>query len=90
MKKIEVTVPPFKVEEMRDALVAAGAEGMSITEVKVLDEHVRTASYRGTTFEIPFSARCKVELVVRDDQVGRCLEAVRAHAGAQAGRRSSC
>ena len=77
MKKIEATVPPFMLDAVRDALVGEGADGMSVTEVKVLDPHVHIHSYRGTSYEIPFSPQCRLEIVVEDAQVGRCVEAMR-------------
>lgn len=84
MKKLEATVPPFTMEAVGDALVRAGVDGMSVTEVRVLGPHARTACYRGTRFDIPFAAQCKIEVIVRDDQVARCLEAVRGAADGSA------
>ena len=77
-KKIEVIIPPFKLEEVRDALIAAGAEGMSVTEVKVSDRS-RAGSYRGARYEIGFTARCKLEVVLPDFRGARCVDAVHAH-----------
>jgi nitrogen regulatory protein P-II 1 len=77
MKKIEATVPPFMLDAVRDVLVGEGADGMSLTEVKVLDPHVHVHSYRGTSYEIPFSPQCRLDIVVEDEQVGRCIDAMR-------------
>ena len=78
MKKIEATIPPFTLEEVRAAFVGEGAEGMTVTEVRVLDPHIRTNYYRGSAYDIPFVARCKVEVVIADEQVARCVDAARA------------
>jgi nitrogen regulatory protein PII len=85
MKKIEAMVPPSRLEDVRDALVRAGAEGMSLTEVKVLDQHVRTVCYRGSTFDLPFTAQYKFEVVVSAARLDHCVDALRSLLGAGAG-----
>ena len=54
MKKIEATIPPYKLEEVRDALVGLGLEGMSVCEVRSFDPEARPCWYRawGPNFRV--------------------------------------
>ena len=65
MKKIEAIVQPFKLEEVKEALKALGAEGMTITEVR---GHGRqkghTETYRGQEYQVDLLPKVKIELVV--------------------------
>lgn len=79
LRKIEVVIPPFALDRVQEALLAVGADGLTVTEVKVLDAHARSACYRGAIFDVAFTARCKLETVVSDDRVARVVEALRAN-----------
>ena len=65
MKKIEAIVQPFKLEEVKEALKALGAEGMTITEVR---GHGRQKghkeTYRGQEYQVDLLPKVKIELVV--------------------------
>ena len=67
MKKVEAVIKPFKLEEVKDALNAAGVSGMTVSEVKGYGRqkgHVEL--YRGAEYEVSFVPKVKVELVVAD------------------------
>jgi nitrogen regulatory protein P-II 1 len=77
MKKIEATIKPFKLDEVRDALVALGVEGMSVAEVQTLDPKAHSAHYRGTEYIVWFTPQYRLDIVVRDELVSPCIEAIR-------------
>jgi nitrogen regulatory protein P-II 1 len=70
MKKIEAIIKPFKLEEVKEALVLAGIQGMTITEVKGFGRqkgHVEI--YRGSELQVLFIPKIKIEVVVPDSLV---------------------
>ena len=77
MKKIEAIIKPFKLDEVRDALIKAGVEGMTITEVR---GHGRqkghTELYRGAEYAVDFLPKVKVEVVVEAEMVDAVIEAI--------------
>lgn len=77
MKKIEAIIKPFKLDEVRDALIKAGVEGMTITEVR---GHGRqkghTELYRGAEYAVDFLPKVKVEVVVEADMADTVIEAI--------------
>jgi nitrogen regulatory protein P-II 1 len=77
MKKIEATIAPHRLEEIRDALVNLGVEGMSVSESKSLRPRKHAAWYRGSEYVVWFTPRYRIEVVVGDDQVEDCIEAIR-------------
>ena len=84
MKKIEAIVRHHKLEEVKDALSAAGATGMTITEVRGFGrQKVHTEVYRGTEYTVDFVPKVKVEVVVDDGKVPAALETITkaAHTG---------
>jgi len=80
MKKIEAIIQPFKLEEVKDALVGIGIDGMTITEVR---GHGRQKGhkevYRGQEYVVDLLPKVKVELVVTE---ARCEEVTGALAAA--------
>lgn len=80
MKKIEATIAPYKLDEIRDALVNLGIEGMSVSEAKNLRPRKRAAWYRGSEYVVWFTPRYRIEVVVGDDQVEDCIAVIRARA----------
>jgi nitrogen regulatory protein P-II 1 len=75
MTKIEVVIQPHKLDEVKDALKAAGAEGITVYEVR---GHGRqkghTETYRGAEYKIDLLPKVKLELVVADSRVNPILE----------------
>src|ERR1019366_6178928 len=77
MKQITAIVKPFKLEEVREALAEIGVSGLTVTEVKGFGRQKgHTELYRGAEYVIDFLPKVKVEVVVRDDMVGRVIESI--------------
>ncbi|MFL6624203.1 MAG: P-II family nitrogen regulator [Sulfurifustaceae bacterium] len=77
MKKIEAIIKPFKLDDVREALSEAGVTGLTVTEVKGFGRQKgHTELYRGAEYVIDFLPKVKIEVVVGDDQVDRCIEAI--------------
>ena len=77
MKKVEAIIKPFKLDDVREALSAAGMTGMTATEVKGFGRQKgHTELYRGAEYIVDFLPKVKIELVLGDDQVDACIEAV--------------
>ena len=77
MKKLEATIKPFKLDEVREALAVSGIDGMTISEVKGFDPHPHKAWYRGSEYVVWFTPQIKLEIVLRDDQVDLCVGALK-------------
>jgi nitrogen regulatory protein P-II 1 len=76
MKKVEAIVQPFVLDEVRDALIESGLQGMTITEVRGVDPHPHAGWYRGTEYITWFTPRIKIEVVVAEEDVDRCVAAI--------------
>lgn len=77
MKKVEAIIKPFKLEDVREALSAAGITGMTAIEVKGFGRQKgHTELYRGAEYVVDFLPKVKIELAVADDQLEACLEAI--------------
>ena len=81
MKKIEAIIQPHKLEEVKDALKAAGVEGMTIMEVH---GHGRqkghTEVYRGSEYKTDLRPKVKIEIVVADAELDRITGVIEAAA----------
>ena len=77
MKKVEVILKPFKLDDVREALSDIGITGMTVTEVKGFGRQKgHTELYRGAEYVVDFLPKIKIELVIREEQLDECLEAV--------------
>ena len=77
MKLITAIIRPFKLDEVRESLSQAGVSGITVTEVKGFGRQKgHTELYRGAEYVVDFLPKMKVEVVVKDDDVERCIEAV--------------
>ena len=77
MKKIEAIIKPFKLEDVREALTEAGISGLTVTEVKGYGRQKgHTETYRGAEYKINFLPKVKLEIVLADDQIERCIEVI--------------
>ena len=77
MKKVEAIIKPFKLDEVKDALGDAGIEGMTVSEVKGFGRQKgHTELYRGAEYVVDFLPKVKIEVVVKDDDVERCIESI--------------
>ena len=77
MKKIEAVIKPFKLDDVREALSEIGIAGMTATEVKGFGRQKgHTELYRGAEYVVDFLPKVKLEIVISDDQVERCIEVI--------------
>ncbi len=77
MKKVEAIIKPFKLDDVREALSDIGIAGMTVTEVKGFGRQKgHTELYRGAEYVVDFLPKIKVEVVVEDDQVDACMDAI--------------
>ncbi|MEO0342750.1 MAG: P-II family nitrogen regulator [Pseudomonadota bacterium] len=77
MKLIIATIKPFKLEEVREALTAAGVTGMMVTEVKGYGaQSGHTEIYRGAEYSVNFVPKVRIEVVVSDDVVEAATSAI--------------
>ena len=77
MKLIIAIIKPFKLDDVRDALVNIGVRGMTITEVKGFGRQKgHTEIYRGSEYTVDFLPKIKIELVVTDGQADAAVGAI--------------
>ena len=77
MKKVEAIIRPFKLEDVKLALVNAGIVGMTVTEVRGFGRQKgQVERYRGSEFTVEFLQKLKVEIVVADENVESVLKAI--------------
>ncbi|MFI0402444.1 MAG: P-II family nitrogen regulator [Cyanobium sp.] len=77
MKKIEAIIRPFKLEDVKIALVNAGIVGMTVSEVRGFGRQKgQVERYRGSEFTVEFLQKLKLEIVVDDDRVATVVEAI--------------
>ena len=77
MKKIEAIIKPFKLDDVREALSQIGITGMTVTEVKGFGRQKgHTELYRGAEYVVDFLPKVKFEIVVSEDQIDSCIEAI--------------
>jgi len=77
MKLIMAIVKPFKLDDVREALVGAGVEGLTVSEVKGYGRQKgQTEIYRGAEYQVNFLPKVKLEAVVDDAAVGKAVEAI--------------
>ncbi|WP_309499056.1 P-II family nitrogen regulator [Sulfurovum sp.] len=78
MKKIEAIIKPFKLEEVKEALVEAGIEGMTVSEVKGYGrQQGHPELYRGAEYIVEFIPKIKIEIIVSsDDYLNKAIEAI--------------
>src|SRR5205085_11989812 len=79
MKLIMAIVKPFKLDDVREALVAAGVEGLTVSEVKGYGRQKgQTEIYRGAEYQVNFVPKVKLEAVVNDAAAAGAVEAIKA------------
>jgi nitrogen regulatory protein P-II 1 len=77
MKKIEAIIKPFKLEEVKDALIKVGIGGMTVSEVRGFGQQKgETEIYRGTEYVVDFLPKIKIEVIVKDEDVEKVIEAI--------------
>ncbi|MEJ2322544.1 MAG: P-II family nitrogen regulator [Gammaproteobacteria bacterium] len=77
MKKVDAIIKPFKLDDVREALSAIGITGMTSTEVKGFGRQKgHTELYRGAEYVVDFLPKVKIEIVIKEEQLEACLEAI--------------
>ena len=78
MKKVEAIIRPFKLDDVKVALVNAGIIGMTVSEVRGFGRQKgQVERYRGSEFTVEFLQKLKVEVVVDNDKVNSVIEAIK-------------
>ncbi len=77
MKKVEAVIKPFKLDEVKEALVEVGVYGMTITEVRGFGRQKgHTEVYRGAEYTVDFLPKVKIEVVVPEELAGKVVEVI--------------
>ncbi|MEY4633019.1 MAG: nitrogen regulatory protein [Actinomycetota bacterium] len=77
MKLVTAIVKPFKIDDVKEALKAAGVQGMTVSEVRGFGRQGgHTETYRGAEYQIDFVPKAKIELVVDDSSVEQVIDVI--------------
>jgi nitrogen regulatory protein PII len=77
MKKIEAIIRPFKLDEVKEALIEEGVRGLTISEVRGYGRQKgHTETYRGSEYRIEFVPKIKIEVVVDKNKVEKVVDAI--------------
>ncbi len=77
MKKVEAIIKPHKLDEVKSALMAAGVQGLTVTEVKGFGRQKgHKELYRGAEYYVEFLPKVKIETVVHDEDLQKVVAAI--------------
>ena len=77
MKLVSAIIKPFKLDEVREALMSLGIQGLTVSEVKGFGRQKgQTEIYRGAEYSVSFLPKLKIELAVPDDLAERAVETI--------------
>lgn len=77
MKKVEIVIKPFKLDDVKAALNDLGIKGMTVSDVKGYGRQKgHTEVYRGAEYKVDFLPKIKLEIIVESEQVDKVIEAV--------------
>lgn len=77
MKLITAVIKPFKLDEVREALLGVGVAGLTVTDVKGYGRQKgHTELYRGSEYEVDLLPKTKIEIAVSDDKADEVVEAI--------------
>ena len=77
MKKIEAIIKPFKLEDVKDALGEVEVSGMTVSEVKGYGrQQGHSELYRGAEYVVDFLPKIKIEIIVKEDDVDKAVDAI--------------
>ena len=77
MKLITAVIKPFKLDEVREALLAVGVTGLTVTDVKGYGRQKgHTDLYRGSEYEVDLLPKTKIDIAVSDEKCDEVIEAV--------------
>lgn len=82
MKMVMAVIKPFKLDDVREALMQVGIEGMTVTDVKGFGRQKgKTEVYRGQEYTVSFLPKIKLEIVVADKQADEVVKVMQEAAG---------
>ena len=77
MKMLTAIIKPFKLDEVREAIMDAGIAGVTVSEVKGFGRQKgHTELYRGAEYQVDFLPKVKLEIAVKGEDVDRVVEAI--------------
>src|ERR1700731_319684 len=77
MKKIEAVIQPFKLDEVKDALIKIGVEGITVSEVRGHGrQRGHTEVYRGAEYRVDLVPKSKFEVLVEEGELDKVVEAI--------------
>jgi nitrogen regulatory protein P-II 1 len=77
VKKVEAYIKPFKLDDVKAALMEEGVRGMSVTEIRGFGRQKgHTELYRGSEYKVDFLPKTKLEIVVADEMVDSVIEVI--------------
>ena len=81
MKLVTAVIKPFKLDDVKNGLKAAGVVGMTVSEVRGFGRQGgHTETYRGTEYQVDFLPKVKIEVIVDDAEAASVVEAISAAA----------
>ena len=77
MKLVTIIIKPFKLDDVREALSAAGVHGLTVTEVKGFGrQRGHTELYRGAEYVVDFLPKTRIDVAVTEDMLDDVIETV--------------
>ena len=77
MKLVTAVIKPFKLDDVKDALAAAGIQGMTVSEVQGFGRQGgHSETYRGTEYRVLFTPKTRIEVIIDDDQADAAVDAI--------------
>lgn len=77
MKKVEAIIRPFKLDDVKEALLEEGIKGLTISEVRGYGRQKgHKETYRGSEYRIEFVPKIKIEIVIPDNKLEKVIEAI--------------
>ncbi|MGE5797482.1 MAG: P-II family nitrogen regulator [Ignavibacteria bacterium] len=77
MKKIEAIIRPFKLDEVKEALIEEGIRGLTVSEVRGYGRQKgHTESYRGSEYRIDFVPKIRIEIVIEKEKIESVIDAI--------------
>ena len=77
MKMLTAIIKPFKLDEVREAIMDAGIAGVTVSEVKGFGRQKgHTELYRGAEYQVDFLPKVKLDIAVKAEDVERLVEAI--------------
>ena len=77
MKLVTAVIKPFKLDDVKDSLAAAGIQGMTVSEVQGFGRQGgHSETYRGTEYKVLFTPKTRIEVIVDDELVDAAVDAI--------------